>query len=212
MNKTLGISTIARYLLRTLVICSLFVIGVARSTSADTVYTYTGKTFNTFSNNYACAGSCNVSGSFTVATAFGANLNDFTFTPLSFSFTDGHQTLTQADVTYPAVPFEHFSTDASGAVTTWRIDLSNSPISGYILSTEKCDVAAGSGGPISCGTPFWDLAGPITDYTFTSEGYIDSQPGTWSSTTSPVPEPSSLLLLGTGLAGVFGAIRRKLMV
>jgi hypothetical protein len=34
----------------------------------------------------------------------------------------------------------------------------------------------------------------------------------WFSTVDPVPEPSGLTLLGTGLLSVAGAVRRKFMV
>jgi len=117
----------------------------------------------------------------------------------------------QADVTYPSVPFEHFSTNASGTITAWRIDLSDSPISGYYISTDNCTAPSGPGGPIPCTSPATDLAGPIASYSVTSGGYIQNQPGAWSATTtSTVPEPSSLLLVGSGLGVAITRMRRKL--
>jgi hypothetical protein len=63
----------------------------------------------------------------------------------------------------------------------------------------------------SCPTPFGNDAGAYIPKT----GLLD-QMNTGSleltSSTSPVPEPSSMLLFGTGILGAVGMIRRKLMV
>src|SRR5437868_6803567 len=78
--------------------CSLVVL-LAGTATAGTIYSYTGSTFDQFYGGYTCAGTCSITGWFSVATAFAPNQTNFTFTPTAFSFTDGHFTLTEANTT-----------------------------------------------------------------------------------------------------------------
>jgi hypothetical protein len=188
MIRTLFIARLSKWSFAALVFYLL--IGARPALASPVTYTYTGGSLTG-----SCSPSCGaISGSFTVANAIGPNFsigNEYnpplTVTPLSFSITDGIHTLNQTDSTL----YFNVDTDANGNIDYWAFEAVGN---GITLST--CN-GSNCGGQQDLS---YSLAGDFWNY---------NAPGTWVTTTTP--EPSSLLLLGTGLLGLGPFIRRHLM-
>ncbi len=170
---------------------SLFTAGALFSAGfahADPVYTYTGQNFTTVSGAYTT--SDHVTGSFTVATPLGDNLSDDTFTPESFSFNDGLQTLTSGNASASTFGV---STDPSGNITNYRIVIVGTSPFFYMFISEDFFDTANDGASLA----YNQIAGTFTEQT----------PATPLSTVTP--EPSSIALLSTGLLGAAGIVKRR---
>jgi hypothetical protein len=181
-----------------LVSCALLILPLPLL--ADTMYTYTGNDFLQASTPYSTAES--VSGYFDLSSPLAPNLMEQAIAPTAFSFSDGYDTFTNVTSLFSQAVFR-VSTDAPGNLTTWIIDLQ----SGADLLYTRNDGLnggpnVGDGGVIEVPVNNQD---PIAD--------ILGSPGTWTESSTDVsaaPEPSSLLLFGTGMAGAFGFVRRRL--
>jgi len=173
------------------------------------VYTYTGDFFNTFSNpsppdpNYSTLD--NVTGTFTVPSAFPASMPSLSINPTSFSFSDGRTTLTNLSPLLTSTMFT-ISTDTNADILLWSIFIETGAQA--FVGSQAFRIATRNTSPFDEGRISEVVQTGIGGFSNTDIGSLTGRPGTWTS--APIPEPSTMLLLASGLAGLgFFRWRRK---
>jgi hypothetical protein len=149
-----------------------------------TTYTYTGNDFTIATAPFTTSDS--VTGSFTAAT-LDANLVNASnnLDVYSWNFTDGPDIFTGS---YSVIG--NVSTDASGAIEEWYVLLGK-------ISRPFCVIEGSSAGD-QCESG-------------SGLGEVLHESGSWTMVTYQTPEPSALALFGTGILGLAGMARRRLL-
>jgi hypothetical protein len=189
------------------IIAIMILLFVNATANASFVYSYTGNNYTNFSgiSGGVYDASMFVSGTFELGTALAPNLSSYSINPLTFSFNDGINTVTQANTNSATFLI---STDGTGGITGWNIDLNSVPAtdvneikvyigtdSTYIDTATLSTCTAASGGHCS-------------SYTLTDAVSNAGNPGgTWEVTSVPVPAAG--WLFGSGLLGLIGMARRN---
>jgi hypothetical protein len=163
-------------------------LGAPMMKASTITYTYTGNDFTFAISPYTTSNS--VTGSFTTSVPLADDLSLATITPISYSFTDGVQTITNLTPQL-LTTFTDISTDANGNITQWKIALD-------ISDTEYIQTIFA---PLAeQGTNDLGAINGVND-----EAYNQNDPGSW--TTSP--EPSGGFLMSTALLALALLARKR---
>ncbi len=158
--------------------------------SANVIYSYTGNNFNAFTSPYNADDYVAIHLEFSMA--LGPNLPLATVYPISFWFSDGQQTIHSPGFNTGLMLI---STDSSGDIARWDLTIcGNISCQSAIVSHNIPDSIRDGGQLIPQGV---------------QEGRIDNNPGVWTSTASPVPEPSTFAIVGAALGGLMWVRRRR---
>jgi hypothetical protein len=193
--------TFIRAVVFTLLLASVFVSSAkADSGAANCLYTYVGDRFTYATGIYApgdrVTGSFDLSGSF-VPDLTGVGIKNISGFVTSYDFTDGHQTLTQANSTAifhvgfnldgtPVVP-----TDGGGINNGWEV----------VITTSTGGITTGDTGGDYVTDAF--LSGSYAQIVSSNQNLWPGGPGTWTVQRVPVPEGgSTALFLFIGLGGL----------
>jgi hypothetical protein len=186
------------------------------SSANNITYTYVGNPFTLFAGIDQCPPQCNVSGWFTISDAplhpypgFSSPVaiihNDITF-----SFTDGLNTITQDNASNVDFELAIGSSGHFDFTTGWCIYVGMGIAHGTpLLNIDTISNGLGCAGTNDQTYLFGTL--PFFSLQVLGDAIVTEDPGTWSATTvpSPVPEPRSMLLLGTGAMILLVVVRRK---
>jgi hypothetical protein len=157
-------------------------------TKAGVIYTYTGNDFTTAAAPFTTDDS--ITGSFTVLAAFGDDLSLTFFTPTSFTFSDGVDTVT--NVTAISSYFG-VATNSLGQISDWVVGINE--VTGPLIQTF---------GPTS-GLPYGyaDEAANASHTIYA--GTLPGDNGSWTES----PEPSPFVLTATALLALAFVARKR---
>lgn len=167
---------------------------VVSGANASAMISYTGNDFTSFTSPYA--GTDKVTATIILANPLGPALDLASIKPVSFTLSDGIQTITQST---PGVNNEIFvfSTNTFASPTDWKVEAFSPDV---IIATEN-------------------VTNQIQDFSDNAtvtvvNGLVDNNPGTWRQPISeeppPVLEPSTLSILAAGLLSLVFLRRRRL--
>ena len=176
---------------------------------ASTIYEYTGNNYTTYPSPYT--DQMSVTATIELAQPLGANLNFVNVSPISFSFYDGVNTLTDQSNNFFTI--FRFTTDGSGNILEWNASIGtdfatqtagetrftigtvNTPSLGQTYDQGYIETCTNTG---NCGSGLQQAV-----------AFTTNSPGNWQITTGPLP--AAFWLFGSGLLGLIGISRRKIV-